>query len=209
MRLLELFAGTGSIGRAFKSHGWEVVSVDIDAKAEPTICADLATFDYRSLGGSFDCVWASPPCTQYSIARSKARTPRDLVGAYALVSRALEIDQHSQPRAWFLENPQSGLLKGRAVVAGLPHFVDLDYCSYGFGYRKRTRLWTNTDFQWAPLCRQDCAGCEDGRHRQWAQKAGKGSAGCFTTRELYVMPPLLCEDVYLAALTATRLRALG
>ena len=204
-RLLELFSGTGSIGRAFRRHGWEVVSIDNDPKAGATLCADLMTFDYRSLGGSFDCVWASPPCTHYSIARSNAMTPRDLVGADALVGRALEVIRHFQPSSWFLENPQSGLLKGRAAVVGLPH-VDVDYCSYGWPYRKRTRLWTNcADFAWAPLCRQYCAGSENGRHKQWAQKAGKGSAGCFTTRQLYAMPPLLCEDIF----TATRRRALG
>ena len=104
-RLLELFSGTGSIGRAFIRHGWEVVSIDIDAKMQPTICADLLAFDYRSLGGSFDCVWASPPCTQYSIARSKAKTPRYLEGADALVRRALDIIQHFRPAAFFVENP--------------------------------------------------------------------------------------------------------
>lgn len=126
--------------------------------------------------------------------------------ADALVSRAVEIVRHFQPAAWFLGNPQSGLLKGRAVMVGLPH-VDVDYCSYDWPSRKRTRLWTNcTDFSWAPICRQDSAGCENGRHRQWAQKAGKGDAGCFTTRELYVMPPLLCEDIHAA--TVSRLRLL-
>ena len=80
MRLLELFSGIGSIGRAFRRCGWEVVSVDIDQLSEPTFCTDLLTFDYRYLGGSFDCVWASPPCTHYSIPRANAKKPRDLVG---------------------------------------------------------------------------------------------------------------------------------
>ena len=39
--LLELFSGTGSVGRAFRARGWEVFSVDIDAAAEPTLVANV------------------------------------------------------------------------------------------------------------------------------------------------------------------------
>ena len=90
-RLLELFSGTGSIGKVFRARGWEVVSVDCDAKMQPTIVADIGTFDYKMLGGYFDAVWCSPPCTQYSIARSHAKTPRDLEGADRLVRRCRDI----------------------------------------------------------------------------------------------------------------------
>ena len=52
MRLLELFSGTGSVGKVFRARGWEVVSVDIDPKMQPTLVADIATFDFRALGGA-------------------------------------------------------------------------------------------------------------------------------------------------------------
>ena len=32
-RLLELYSGTGSVGRAFAALGWDVVSVDLDPRA--------------------------------------------------------------------------------------------------------------------------------------------------------------------------------
>ena len=150
------------------------------------------------LGGTFDVVWASCPCQMYSIARSCAKTPRDLEGADALVRRALEIIEWVKPRVWFLENPSSGLLKTRDVVAGLKWF-DIDYCvSGGMPYRKRTRIWTNVDVQPPRLCKQDCWACEGGKHKEWAQKGSKNRRGVvgFTTSQLGAIPPLVCEFIY-------------
>ena len=39
--LLELFCGTKSIGKVFDQHGWDVVSVDMLYKFEPTICKNV------------------------------------------------------------------------------------------------------------------------------------------------------------------------
>ena len=46
--VMELFSGTGSIGKAFKSFGWDVVSVDISDQHRPTHCVDIRHFDYKS-----------------------------------------------------------------------------------------------------------------------------------------------------------------
>jgi site-specific DNA-cytosine methylase len=141
MRILELFAGTGSVGKVFGADGWEVISLDINPKANATIHADIRTWDYTIFEtGHFDVVWASPVCTQYSRARTTAHTPRDLVWADSLVLRALEIIEYLKPKFWFLENPQTGLLKTRPFMLNLP-YTDVDYCRYSeWGYKKRTRI---------------------------------------------------------------------
>ena len=67
MRLLELFSGTKSIGRAFEALGWQVTSLDSDPQSQPTICEDVLKWDYRAFQpGHFDLVWASPVCTEFS-----------------------------------------------------------------------------------------------------------------------------------------------
>ena len=79
--ILVLCSGTGSIDRAFERKGWDVVSVDWLAKFRPTLCVDVIDWDYRTAFPKdyFQFVWASPACTQFSIART-TRKPRDLEG---------------------------------------------------------------------------------------------------------------------------------
>ena len=77
MRLLELFSGTKSVGRAFEALGWEVTSLDADATTRPTICTDVQAWDYGTYPpGHFDLIWASPVCMEFS--RALTRRPRRL-----------------------------------------------------------------------------------------------------------------------------------
>ena len=67
--MLELFAGTGSVGKVFKGWGWEVVSLDTDMDAD--IKTDIMDWDYRTYEpGYVDVVRSSPPCTEYSRAKT-------------------------------------------------------------------------------------------------------------------------------------------
>ena len=196
MNVLELFSGSGSVGNVFAQRGWSVTSLDLDPKTDATIHENILIWDFRVFPpGFFDVVWASPCCTQYSCARTSAKTPRNLDLADSLVKRSLEIIDYFQPQVWFLENPTTGLLKTRPFMRDLP-YADLDYCCYcSWGYRKRTRLWTNCGFA-GKLCGGVgvCPNMEEGRHRSSAQqgrnKTKSGMHGkIHSTRSLYRIPP--------------------
>ena len=169
MRILELFAGNGSVGNVFRDEGWEVVSLDRDMDAD--IRTDIMDWDYRTYEpGHFDVIWSSPPCTEYS--RAKSVGIRKIAEANQVVQRTLDIIDYLKPTYWFLENPQTGLLKEQPMMQDRS-YTDIDYSKYGMPYRKRTRIWNNLD-TWAPidLCKRDCGNMmENGkRHNEVAQR---------------------------------------
>ena len=97
-----------------------------------------------------------------------------------------------------MENPFTGLLKSRDVVAGIPMRV-VDYCKWGAPYRKRTALWTNTEFMPSqPLCAYDCGSCVGRRHLERAQRGswdGAGERRSQGLRTLYALPAALCAEI--------------
>ena len=205
MKLLELFAGTQSVGKVARDLGIDVVSLDRDMAAD--IRCDIMDWDYRVYPNKhFDIIWASPPCTEYS--RAKTTGIRDIEGANKVVQRTLDILEYYEPRFWIIENPQTGLLKDQVCMWGLP-FVDVDYCRYGMPYRKRTRLWNNV-FSWVhrPLCARDCGAMNEARtrHKETAQRAGHTAEDRLTQRrfkqsELYIVPDALIRELLNAVLT--------
>ena len=71
MRMLELFSGTGVMSETFRKAGHEVVTVELDPKFNPTVCKDILDidwYDFEDEYGKFDVMWASPPCTTFSVA---------------------------------------------------------------------------------------------------------------------------------------------
>ena len=68
MNLLELFSGTGSVGLIAKSLGFNVISLD---SKNADINCDMLEWDYKQLDRNhFQFIWSSPPCAEYSIAKT-------------------------------------------------------------------------------------------------------------------------------------------
>ena len=62
-RMLDLFAGTGSVGEAFKKLGYTIFSVDIDPRLKPTLAVDITIWQYWKCfpPGFFDVIACCPP----------------------------------------------------------------------------------------------------------------------------------------------------
>ena len=68
MKILELFAGSRSIGKAAEQLGHEVFSVDIKPFEGIDLAVDIECLTPEKIPFETDMIWASPPCTTYSIA---------------------------------------------------------------------------------------------------------------------------------------------
>ena len=90
-----------------------------------------------------------------------------------MVDKVFEILEYFKPKWWWIENPQTGKMK-RYIDEIRPevNYVDVDYCKYGFPYKKRTRFWlSDTLKEFKPqLCKKDCGAMinvnDEGKERE-------------------------------------------
>ena len=91
MKLLELFSGAGSVGAVAKQLGYEVTSLDKDMMADYR--CDIMDFDYEAFDPEYiDVIWASPPCTEYS--RAKTIGTRNIAFANVVVNQTFKIIEY-------------------------------------------------------------------------------------------------------------------
>ena len=197
LNLLELFSGTKSVSKVGVKLGFECISLDLK---DADININILEWDYKTYPPKyFDVIWSSPPCTEYS--KAKTTGIRKIEQANEIVLKTIEIIEYFKPKFYIIENPQTGLLKQQSFMNALP-FVDVDYCKYGFNYRKRTRLWNNIS-NWVPkpLCDKDCGNIINNKHIATAQRmpSGKketwGDRPLFKQQELYKIPEELINEI--------------
>ena len=205
MRLLELFSGTGSVGNVWKRENKmnEVTSLDIHPQYNPTKCVDILKWNYREyVPGTFHFIWASPPCTEYSFAKTKGI--RDLALADAIVKRTIKIIAYLKPKYWVIENPR-GLLRQRDFMKKMQKYrKECTYCKYGTPYKKATDIWTNVNVELKTCNKHNpCQMYKRYKgHPQHAQRYSKvryanSEIGKGTHKELlYTIPNKLSRDIF-------------
>lgn len=199
MRLLELFCGTKSVGKVFRAAGYEVCSVDLDPQHSPDIVADVLKLGHGDLPWRPDVIWASPPCTTFSVASMGhhwtggkgayiPRTPAAVTGL-ALMNRTTRLIAELAPAVWFIENPR-GLMRKLITPPVDGRRVTVTYCQYGDKRMKPTDIWTNTNWIPRPMCRNGSP-C----HEAAPRGAKTGTQGLRGAVARGVIPEALCREV--------------
>ena len=161
---LDLCSGSKSM----KSFNEEMryVSLDVERKYDPDICISILDWDYVKYFEENDkpsFIWFSPPCNEYSaLNNAMPNKIPDIEGSNALVRRGLEIIKYVGC-PFVIENPQTGTLKKQGILDHI-EYTDVDYCRYGFPYRKRTRLWNNIKIEEKLCVKKECPFVKNGRH---------------------------------------------
>lgn len=199
----DFFAGTGSATKALSDRGWDVVKVEMDSSFEPDIAADILSLESNSLlkeYGQPDFIWASPPCTAFSVAsigyhwgggfrayEPKTKTASD---SLVLVKHTRNLINNLAPKQGFIiENPR-GVLRKMQVMADLPRST-VTYCQYGDSRMKPTDLWGGID-GWLPSRR-----CSNGDacHEPAPRGSRSGTQGLKNAKVRSIIPYGLSSEV--------------
>ncbi len=198
MIVYDFYSGTGSSTQAFKDAGHTVIKIELDEYFEAderdilTLTADILISKY----GQPHFIWASPPCTSFSVASighhwtedKKPKTTQALE-SLELVEFTLNLIKALKPAAWLMENPR-GMLRKQEIMKGLTH-RQITYCSYGDTRMKPTDLWGDVP-NW--IARSACKN-GDSCHEAAPRGSRTGTQGLKGAKTRSMVPYQLSEEL--------------
>jgi len=136
MKVLELFCGLGGWSKPWIEAGHDVTGIDIKDLGYPGkfIKADLFDWEPKE---KYDIVLASPPCTEFSIAKKWGWGTQDERQGLDLIYRTFYLISKIKPKYFIIEN-----------VKGLAEFLPPPKDIVRYGRNKQTKaayLWTNIE----------------------------------------------------------------
>ena len=206
IKVLELFAGTRSISKAFERKGHKTYSIEWNKDFENIdLYEDINNVSVKDIielcGGVPDIIWASPDCTTYSVAgishhrkKNLETSALDPVSDYAKFcdktnKHVLDLINELKPKYYFIENPRGGLRK-MDFMKNLPRYT-VTYCQYGDSRMKPTDIWTNhPNPQFKPPCHNG-----DKCHESAPRGSRAGTQGLKGNKERSVIPEQLCDYI--------------
>ena len=205
MRVLELFAGTRSIGKAFERAGHEVYSIEWDKNFEDIDwyedISKITAQDIIERFGKPDVIWASPDCSSFSIAaisHHRKKNPEtgnlDPVSDYAkfcdkVDQNVLKLIKDLNPTYYWIENPVGGLRK-MTWMQDIPYRYTTTYCQWGEKRMKPTDLFTNYPNAYFPRCKNG-----DPCHESAPRGSKTGTQGLKGSKERSRIPDALCDYI--------------
>jgi hypothetical protein len=208
MKVLELFAGSRSFSKQAIEMGHEAFTCDKEPFEGIDYVCNILEFDVSKIPFQPDIIWASPPCTYFSVASighhwfsdHTPKTENAILGV-RIVEATLKIIEHFNPKFYFIENPR-GKLRKLPVVKGIPR-TTVCYCQYGDVRMKPTDIWTNNLSEglfskgWIP--RKMCFNGNKACHHEPAPRGSQtGTQGLKGNYERSKIPPALCEEILLS-----------
>lgn len=204
MKVLELFAGTKSIGKAFERKGHEVFSIEWNKDFEGISWYEdinnITADEIIKRFGNPDIIWASPDCTTYSIAAISHHRKKEESGNLAPISEyakfcdktnkhVLDLINELNPKYFFIENPRGGLRK-MDFMKGIPRYT-VSYCQYGDSRQKMTDIFTNhPNPNFKPPCKNG-----DKCHEPAPRGSKTGTQGIKGSKDRARIPDELCEYI--------------
>jgi hypothetical protein len=212
MKVLELFAGSRSFSKVAEEFGYETYTTDIEPFEKINQVCSIFDFNIDKMLDEFgapDIIWASPPCTTFSVASighhwkggNRAYIPKTKEAEIGIkiIEETNWLIKMLNPKYFYIENPR-GLLRKLPVITKENYIRHtIWYCQYHNPKKdkvkraKPTDIWTN-DYKWKPkpVCKN---GNPDCNHERAPRGSRTGTQGLKDNYERSKVPYELCKDI--------------